>query len=167
MINKSKMRRVDRKINSLKDIFSIIQKCNDCVISMNNGKYPYVVPMNFAPKQNKDNSISLYFHGANAGTKLNLIRKDPHVSFSMHCGTRFVKGPKACNSTMKYESVCGNGKVTILGEGKKDLEEKLEALGLITRHFSPESKHKFTEREASLVAVYRLDVNEISGKANL
>ena len=77
MINKSKMRRVDRKINSLKDIFSIIQKCNDCVISMNNGKYPYVVPMNFAPKQNKDNSISLYL--------LDLINKRaPGVIFKSH-----------------------------------------------------------------------------------
>ena len=158
------MRRKERKVSAISEIISIMKKCDSCVLSMNNGKYPYSVPINFAVKQNTDSTISIYFHGANTGTKLSLLQKDRHVSFAMSCSKRLVEGNPACLSTIKYESVCGTGKVRIL---EKELDEKCLALSELMKHHFPGSDHVFTPKEASSVAVLRLDVDTISGKRNL
>ena len=142
-----------------------MKKCDSCVLSMIDGRSPYSGPLNFAVKQNPDSSISMYFHGANAGTKISLLKKNPHVSFAMSCSRKLVEGTPACKSTMKYESVCGNGKVSILGEA--DTNEKCLALSEIMKHHIPNNNHVFTPKEVSGVAVLRLDVDEISGKRHL
>ena len=40
--------------------------------------YPYSVPVNFVYSDGK-----IYFHGAAEGYKLDCMKKDPHVSFSV------------------------------------------------------------------------------------
>ncbi|KAH0787444.1 pyridoxamine 5'-phosphate oxidase family protein [Histomonas meleagridis] len=128
-------------------------------------KYPYSVPLNFAVKLKPDSTISLYFHGANAGKKISLLRKNPHVSFAMSCSRKIVEGIPDCQSTMKYESVCGTGKVTFLGES--DLNEKCLALSEIMKHHFPNNNHTFSAKEAEMVAILRLDVDEVTGKRNI
>ena len=41
------MRRKDREITDFNEIIEIIKKCDVCRIAMNDGDFPYIVPLNF------------------------------------------------------------------------------------------------------------------------
>ena len=41
------MRRKDREITDFDEIVDVIRACDVCRIAMNDGDYPYIVPMNF------------------------------------------------------------------------------------------------------------------------
>ena len=41
------MRRKDREITDREEILAIIRKCDVCRIALNDGDYPYIVPLNF------------------------------------------------------------------------------------------------------------------------
>lgn len=61
---------------------------------------------------------------------------------------------------MEYESVCGNGIVEVLNG-----QEKLEGLNHLMNQFSVSNNHKFNESEVKAVAVFKLSISEINGKA--
>ena len=63
--------------------------------------------------------------------------------------------------TSLYESVVGNGVMTEI----TDINEKLSALSLILEQYG-EISYKADSSCAARTRVYRLTVNEISGKAN-
>lgn len=153
------MRRKDREIKDLNDIMPIIKKCDVCNLAFFDEEYPYIVPLNFGVTL-LDGTITLYFHGANAGKKLDLIKKNNKVGFEMDCSHKLILGEKACNSTMEYESVCGNGIVEILNESEKE-----EALIYLMKQYSGMVKHEFDKNELNAVAVFKLTVSEIHGKA--
>ena len=41
------MRRSDREIKDFDEIIEVINKCDVCRLAINDGDYPYIVPMNF------------------------------------------------------------------------------------------------------------------------
>ena len=41
------MRRKDREVTDFHEIIGIMKKCDSCIVAMNDGDFPYVVPMNF------------------------------------------------------------------------------------------------------------------------
>lgn len=154
------MRRKDREITDINKIIEIIEKCDSCNIALNNGEYPYIVPMNFGYKY-ENGKLSLYFHSANAGTKIELLKKDNHAAFSMHTAHKLILDDIACGSTMKYESVCGNGEIRLLND-----DEKLGALTRLMDKYQTGKEHMFDEKAVLAVAVMELKVKNISGKSN-
>ncbi|KOF57818.1 MULTISPECIES: pyridoxamine 5'-phosphate oxidase family protein [Clostridium] len=155
------MRRKDREIMNLKEIVTIIKKCDVCSLALFDEEYPYIVPLNFGVNF-VENKITLYFHGAKAGKKLELIKKNNKVGFEMNCSHKLLLGEKDCNSTMEYESVCGNGIVEILNES-----EKREALTYLMKQYSDKEKFEFDENAVNAVSVFKLEVSEIHGKAHI
>lgn len=127
------MRRSDREITDFNRIIEIMSKCDVCRLAINDGKYPYIVPLNFGMIVT-DGTIKLYFHGASEGTKLNLIIKNPHVSFEMDRSHQLVLIDEEKNCTMNYESVMGRGIVRLLSD-----EEKYAALCTIMHHYRADS----------------------------
>ncbi len=118
---------------------------------------PYSVPLNFARKGN-----CLYFHCAKVGQKVDLLRENPGVCVS------FVKEAAADeeNLTTKYVSA------TLFGAAREVTEEreKREALTLLARRFTPhfmENAQKELENLLSVTAVWRIEVDTITGKSNL
>jgi Predicted flavin-nucleotide-binding protein len=152
------MRRHDREITDNLEIFSIMKKCDVCSLAFYRDDFPYIVPMNFGVTFH-DNQFTLYFHGANSGTKLELIKNNNHVAFEMNCSHKLVLGEKACDTTMEYESVCGNGVIEIL-----DVKDKIEALSILMDQYQSGKKHEFDENEVKAVTVFKLIVGEIVGK---
>lgn len=152
------MRRKDREITDNQEILSIIKNCEVCTIAFFDEEYPYVVPLNFGV-QLENNQFTLYFHGANAGKKIELSKKNNHVSFEMHCSTKLISGERACDFTMEYESVCGNGTLEMI-----DDEEKLSALQSLMKQYDTQKEYKFDEKMVNAIAVLKLNVNEIAGK---
>ncbi len=154
------MRREERKIKDLSEIIEVIEKCDVCRLALNDGGYPYIVPLNFGVKAEGE-KITLYFHGAGEGKKLELIKQDNRAGFEMDCSHKLVAGDGGCNCTMKYESVIGRGRIEMVSG-----DEKYEALGALMRQYH-EDGFSFPEEAVHATTVMKLTVEEISGKRNV
>lgn len=152
------MRRKDREIIELDKIVDIMKKCDVCRLALFDQQYPYIIPLNFG-LQYEDGRVELYFHGANEGKKLSLIKENNRVSFEMDCSHKLITGDKACDYTMEYESVIGQGIIEILPEA-----DKINALDAIMRNYSKESEFEYNEKYVNAIAVLKLSVIEVSGK---
>lgn len=152
------MRRKDRCVSDQSEILAIMKKCEVCNLAFFDEGFPYLVPLNFGLSQ-RDGMIELYFHCAKAGKKLDLLRANNHVAFSMTCSHKLILEEVACESTMEYESVCGNGILEELGD-----EDKGKALNILMKQYSGRDNYTFSEKELRAVAVLKLTVNEMAGK---
>ena len=153
------MRRSDREIKHREEILAVLSKCDVMCIGINSPDYPYVVPMNFGIEA-VDDSITIWFHSAPEGIKLDRISKDPRVGFEADCSHNLITGEKACNFSMEYESVVGCGNISI----PNDNESKRRGLQSIMHHYAAESDFSFSDSELAAVCVLRLDVMQIAGK---
>lgn len=54
------MRRRDREIKEFDRIVEIVKKCDVCRIAVNDGEFPYIVPLNFGTEVKDDRSISIF-----------------------------------------------------------------------------------------------------------
>ena len=72
------MRRKEKEIKDRKEIISILQKAKICRIGLSENNKPYIVPMNFGYKEG-----CLYFHCANEGRKIGIIKKNNNVCFEI------------------------------------------------------------------------------------
>lgn len=152
------MRRSDREITDLKDIYRIIRKCDVCRLALNDYGYPYILPLNFGAEY-KDDKITLYFHSALEGHKVELIEKDNRASFEMDCShvLQYFEDKGYC--TYSYESVIGRGRITILEEN-----EKLDALKKLMDQYHPGKDAAFNTAAIPRTLVYKLEIEAITGK---
>lgn len=155
------MRRTDREVADRREIIEIIAGCDSMALALNDGDYPYVIEMNFG-FEDAGKKLILYFHGAKAGKKHELIARDNRAAFAMSRAHKYVPGKNGCSATFMYESACGRGKLRKLEDA-----EAARALGIIMRHYEPESDYEFSEKHARAVWVYALDVEELTGKRRL
>ena len=121
------MRRSDREIKDVDRILNIVDKCKVARLGIVDGGRPYVVALNFGYRR-IDNDITLYFHSACEGRKIQVMRENPYVCFEMDCAHGLIEGKKPCAFSFAYESVVGSGKIEFI----ENREEKNEALNLIT-----------------------------------
>ena len=101
------MRRADREIQSFEEMVDVISRCDVCRLGLHDGDYPYILPLNFGAKiETEAQTVTLYFHSALEGHKIELIRKKTmHPSrwtAAMNCST---KRNRACvRSRLKASS---------------------------------------------------------------
>ena len=119
---------------------------------------PYVVPMNYGYVL-EDGKLTLYLHSAVKGRKLDMIRSNPKVSFSIDCDRMPFEGRVACQYGMVYSSVMGKGTATIV----EDVEEKKQAMSILMKTQTGKD-FTFEDRLVSIVAVIRIDVVEFTAK---
>jgi nitroimidazol reductase NimA-like FMN-containing flavoprotein (pyridoxamine 5'-phosphate oxidase superfamily) len=70
------------------------------------------------------------------------------------------KGKKECDWGMKYSSVIGYGKISII----HDPIEKKKGLDSIMSHYSEQSEFSYDEKIFSKTAVLRIDIEKMTGK---
>ena len=87
--------------------------------------YPYSVPVNFVYSDGK-----IYFHGAAEGYKLDCMKKDPHVSFSVIGKDDIAKE----NFTTLFSSVIAFGTIRVIDT----MEEKIPVLEAMVGKYSAE-----------------------------
>ena len=119
---------------------------------------PYVLPMNYGYVL-EDGKLTLYLHSAVKGRKLDMIRANSKVSFSIDCDRMPFEGRVACQYGMVYSSVMGKGTATIV----EDVEEKKQAMSILMKTQTGKD-FTFNERLVSIVAVIRIDVAEYTAK---
>ena len=156
------MRRKDREITNQAEIISIIDKCQVCRLGLSDDNTPYVVPMNYGYKY-QDGKLTLYFHGAKVGKKLEIIAKNPKACFEVDCSHELMVGEEAWNCTMKYESVIGHGEISFC----IDKSEIAEGLQILMRRVVKDKEFTFSEHVIDSVTVFKLEVSEFTGKRNL
>lgn len=150
------MRRKDREITDINEIKDIISRSKVIRIAFHDSEYPYVLPFNFGFEE-KGGRMCVFVHTAQQGKKNRLIDKSNKVAFELDNCFDYRQG----SITSLYESVAGNG----IMEEITDNEEKLSALRLILKQYG-EQTYKPDSSCTARTRVYRLTVNEISGKAN-
>lgn len=154
------MRRSDREITGINDMIQVMEKCDVCRLALNDGDYPYILPLNFGMKVDNGH-ITLYFHGATEGKKYDLIARDSRASFEMDCSHRLVTDEEQGNCTMEYESVIGRGRVEIVPE-----EEKYDALCILMAHYHKED-FPFNQAVMPRTTVFKLTVEQMTGKRRM
>ena len=179
------MRRKDREVLGDENIAKIIEQCTTCHIAMvddADAGMPYVIPMSFGYSL-KDGVLELYFHCAHVGKKLDCIRKNPNVAFSMCVENRIeIHEDVYCKSGRFYASVVGQGKAEIV----EDSAEKCRGLSLLMErqaagaahgsssaqsakpaqpmHATPH-KFEFTPAQAAAVTIFKITSTNYTGKA--
>ena len=147
------MRRKDREVTDIEKIEEILDACKVSRIGlMDQGKI-YIVPMNHGYSL-EDGRLVLYYHGANEGKKLELVKENPQVGFEMDCGHELVEGRLACQHSYHYASIIGNGEARVITEP----EEKLKALAVIMKHQTGKEFQEFEtnprlEKAVSIIKV--------------
>lgn len=158
------MRRRDREVTDAGMIDAIINECEimRLGLSESGSPYPYIVPVNFAPKT-ENGVLYLYFHGSMAGRKYEMLKKEPRCTFEMDIPIKMECIPEKRDVTMRYKCVMGKAVAEFL-EG----EEKQKALDEVIMSRHEETKDFDYNREAvKRTAVIRLRVTELTAKANL
>jgi len=152
------MRRSDREITDVNEIIEVIKRCDVCRLALNDGGWPYIVPLNFGMEY-ENGTLRLYFHSALEGRKLDLIRAEDRAAFEMDCGHKLQYFADRCMCTMAYESVAGRGRIKLL-EGA----EKADALDRLMAQYHPEGGANYDAAVISRTAVYCLTAEEFTGK---
>lgn len=156
------MRRKDKEVTDLNQIFDIIRNCSVAHVSMVEHGKPYVVALNFGYESQGD-ALILYFHSAYEGRKMDILKENPNVYFQMDCVNEFVAGSKdnPCAYSWRYASVMGSGQVEFI----EDLEEKAHAMNCMIRHLTKTEDHfEFSEERLKKTCVYRVCSTDITGK---
>ena len=156
------MRRKDREVSDFKEIVRIIDECEILRLGLADGDCPYIVPVNFAYTV-EGTQICLYIHGAKAGRKYELLRRNPLCSFEMDLPLGIECIAAAGDATERYKCVMGTAAVEFLeGEEKQAaIDRIIMARNEKTRDFA------YDQRVVPQTAIARLRVTSITAKANL
>lgn len=156
------MRRKDREVTDINQIFDIVSRCSVAHVGMiDNGK-PYVVALNFGYER-KDNSLVLYFHSACEGRKIDILKENPNIFVQMNCADEFVSESKEnpCASSWRYNSATGEGTVEFI----ETPEGKTHALNCILQHLGkPEENSTFPLERLERTCVFRVYIENPTGK---
>jgi uncharacterized protein len=151
------MRRKEKEIVLESDKEAVIFQARICRLGLCDEGQPYIVPLCFGYSER-----TLYFHGAQEGRKLEIIRKNPRVCFEFDVNTEIVQAEQGCRWGMKYQSIVGFGRAVLIDR----LDEKRIALAIIMRRYS-ERQFQFPETEISRTAVIKVEIESMTGKQAL
>lgn len=155
------MRRKERSITEETAIRAILERCSTLHLGLYDEDRIYVVPVNYSYTY-ENGTLTLYFHGAQAGLKHDILAVRPEVGFEIDDGGTVVPHPSNPSEyTSHYASLIGSGTVTEI----TDTEEKKQAVSLFMKHYSPKD-WAITDRMVLHAAIYRLEVKEFQAKKN-
>ncbi|WP_034328864.1 pyridoxamine 5'-phosphate oxidase family protein [Alkaliphilus transvaalensis] len=147
------MRRKDRQISHEEAEAILVKEGVGILSTVDEMGQPYGVPVNYV-YANK----AIYFHCALEGHKLNNIKKNNRVSFTVYGDHEVISKDFSTN----YESVVTFGKAEVV-----DQEEKTEVLRLIIERFSPDFIKEglaYISRAENKTAVVKINIEHMTGK---
>ena len=121
------LRRSDKEIHDRSEIDDILLRASICHLGLNDRGECYVVPVNYGY-----DGRFLYIHSAPEGRKIDVLRADNRVSFTVCTDLIMKESDNACSFSMKYKSVMGRGLATLID----DHAAKEEALSVIMQHYA-------------------------------
>jgi nitroimidazol reductase NimA-like FMN-containing flavoprotein (pyridoxamine 5'-phosphate oxidase superfamily) len=152
------MRREDREIKDPGELEMIISASDVCRVAFADNNLPYIVTMNFG--YSGGDRPCFYFHCANEGKKLQMLRSNDFVCFELDTDHEIYEGDNGCDWGMKFSSIVGYGRISVL-TGR---EERIEGLNCIMSHYSDREGFTYDERVLGNTTILRLDIGEMTGK---
>lgn len=152
------MRRKDREISDKALIEAVIKESDVCRVAFADNNTPYIVTMNFGYSGGE--KPRLYFHCAPEGRKLEMIKRNNYVCFQMDTAHVLTKGPKGCDWGMKYKSVVGYGRLSVVDND----EERIKGLNFIMDHYGGSGRYDYDPKVFSRTTILYLEIAEIAGK---
>jgi nitroimidazol reductase NimA-like FMN-containing flavoprotein (pyridoxamine 5'-phosphate oxidase superfamily) len=115
---------------------------------------PFLVPLFYAYDDH-----ALYFHSAQRGTKIEILKKNPHVCFEVSLDQGVIPSDQACDFEARHRTVIGMGTAVFVD----DERQKLRALNAIVARFT---QKKFTYPAAIFehTAIVRIEIESLKGK---
>jgi nitroimidazol reductase NimA-like FMN-containing flavoprotein (pyridoxamine 5'-phosphate oxidase superfamily) len=157
------MRRKDKEIADINEKLKIIDKNKVCRLALADGNQPYIIPLNYGYSF-ENGVLTLYFHSACEGKKLEIIKKNKLACFEVDCGGALVEGEKPCSYTFVFESIIGTGRIILLSTAA----EKMDGLNKLMKHQTGKHEaYRFDEKMVERVAVYKMVVEEFTGKGSI
>ncbi len=151
-------------INDFKILEEILKRSSIGVLGLFNGTSPYTVPVNFVYHEKH-----IYFHSAESGTKIDILKQNPIVSFLVFIDRGILPNKIPCKIGQSFKSVMITGEAAIVG----DIKEKKDALEALIKKYVPEGGYiglteetvvNYKSRLNRKTAVIKIKINEISGK---
>ena len=157
------MRLNKREIKDPDMLRDIIESCDIVRLGLCDRDGMFIVPVNYGydiETDGTDLKLTLYIHGAREGRKAEAFAADPSVAIEMDCMDGIITGNYTCSYSCAYRSIMGNGTLRELtGE-----QEKIHALTRIMEHMAPGARIEFRPEMLERTGVYRIDVNNFTGK---
>lgn len=144
------MRRKDREVTDQRTIRTILDRCKTCRVAMGDGEELYLVPLSYGYTL-EDGTLTLWFHSAREGRKLDLLRRDPRVCFEISREGEPLFSENPCNSNYRFSSLIGWGEVTFVD----DPAEACRGLALLYTHQTGRQA-EFTPRQAEKICIYKI-----------
>jgi hypothetical protein len=148
------LRRSDKEITERSEINDILSRASICHLGLNDGGECYVVPVNFGY-----DGACLYIHSAKEGRKIDILRADKRVSFTVYADQRLEESDKACSFSMKYKSVMGRGLATLID----DPAVKVKALDVIMRHYL-KGELNYDPARVDKIVIIIIEIQSLTGK---
>jgi len=152
------MTKRERQVTDPEQILHILDAGKVLHLGLAVDNEPYVVPMNYGYTM-EDGKLTLYLHSALRGKKLDMIRANPRVFFSIDCDRMPFEGRVPCQYGLVYSSIMGRGTAHLVD----DVEEKKRAMTCLMKTQTGKD-FTFEDRLVSIVAVVRIDVEEYTAK---
>ena len=154
------MRRKDREVQDKAEILDMLNRCDTIRIGMQCNQYPYVVPVSFGMEVVND-KVVIYFHCAQQGMKVDLLRANPYVCVE---GDIFIQVEKTAHGiTTRYESIIGFGECQIL----TDADEIKHGLKVLLGHYGYHEYPLDRCMGISHLLIGKIVLGKITGKRNL
>ena len=155
------MRRKDREVTDFETIMGIIDECDIIRIGLEDGEFPYIVPVNFAYTV-KEGQIEFYVHGAMAGRKYELMSRNKKCSFEMDIPMQMECIYDKKDVTMRYKCVMGTARISFL-----DGEERQRAIDeIIMGRYEETRCFEYNKSTVARTAVAKLTVLDLTAKEN-
>lgn len=158
------MRRKDREVTDFDKIVEIISHCEILRIGLSDGDFPYIVPLNFSYEvlDSENKTICFYIHGAMAGRKYELLKKNKKCSFELDNPLKMDYLYDKHDITMRYESVMGTAEV----EEIKDEDKEFIMQEKILSRWEEASRFPWNKESLKRCGMFKIIATTITGKAN-
>jgi len=150
------MRRREKQITDIIELEIILCSAELCLLAMVDDGKPYCVPLNFGYANR-----ALYFHSAPEGRKIDILRSNPAVGFTVISRHELVMNERVCSWTAKFTSVIGAGKAEII----TDRAGKEKGLAVLMGQYSNE-EYDFSGEDLDGVVIIKVTIEEMTGKSN-
>ena len=157
------MIRKDREVTDINEIFAMLMNCKNINLGMSKDNKPYVVPVNFGAEM-KDGKITVYFHSAKRGQKIDWITENPNVCVEASTFIKVTASEDRRDCTTRYESFIGFGKA----EEIEAIEDKQYAASKIQEQVKIPKEmydHMLCKSYAG-TKFYKVTFDEVTGKKN-
>lgn len=166
-VDQRAMRRSLKELTNEREINYLLSTAKVGYLGLYDNEGTYVVPLNFVWKDQK-----IYFHGSDQGRKMDAIKSNKRVCFTIAEDKGTVANPIPAKTGSAYTSVMVFGEINILD----DLNERTVALQAMLDKFVPgyfeselSKKHVESYRSSlgSKTIVYCLDPDQITAKEDV